>query len=139
MRLNSRELDKVFKEARSDQGTIILDGTGYQACICLGVKITKDNVTGEIEIYDPTKSINYYIEIEESLYSLFKSLGWKKAVLTITLDKYKDKLERVKRGINKEMNASQNQKRLKFFKESRKQILKKYFKLITKLNQLENE
>ena len=107
MRLNSRELDMVFKEARSDQGTIILDGTGYQACICLGVKITKDNVTGEIKIYDPTKSINYYIEIE-----------------------------RVQRGINKEMNASQNQKRLKFFKESRKQILKKYFKLTTKLNQL---
>ena len=57
-------------------------------------------------------------------------------MLTITLDKYKDKLERITRGINKEMNASQSPKRLNFFKESRKQILKKYYKLTVKLNQL---
>jgi hypothetical protein len=134
--LNCKEVDKVFQEARNDQGTTILDGLGYETCICLGVKISKDNATGEIKIYDPSKSINYYIEIEQPLYKLFKSLGWKKAVLTITLDKYKDKLERIKRGINKEMNASQSQKRLNFFKESRKQILKKYYKLTVKLNQL---
>ena len=134
--MNCRELDKVFHEARNDQGTTILDGLGYEASICLGVKISKDNATGEIKIYDPSKSIHYYIEIEQPIYKLFKSLGWRKAVLTITLDKYKDKLERIKRGINKEMNASQSQKRLNFFKESRNQILKKYYKLTIKLNQL---
>jgi len=134
--LNSRGLDIVFQEARKDQGTTILDGLGYEACICLGVKISKDSATGEIKIYDPSKSINYYIEVEQPIYKLFKSIGWKKAVLTITLDKYKDKLERITRGINKEMNASQSQKRLNFFKESRKQILKKYYKLTVKLNQL---
>ena len=134
--MNSRGLDIVFQEARKDQGTTILDGLGYEACICLGVKISKDSATGEIKIYDPSKSINYYIEVEQPIYKLFKSIGWKKAVLTITLDKYKDKLERITRGINKEMNASQSQKRLNFFKESRKQILKKYYKLTVKLNQL---
>lgn len=134
--MNCRELDKVFQESRDDQGTIILDGLGYEACICLGVKISKDSDTGEIKIYDPSKSVNYYIEIEQPIYKLFKSIGWKKAVLTITLEKYKDKLERIKGGINKEMNSSQSQKRLNFFKESRNQVLKKYYKLTIKLNQL---
>ena len=134
--MRSRKLDEVFNQAREDPASINLDGKGYKTSILLGVKIAKDNGTGEIKIYDPTKSINYYIEIDQFLYKLFKSLGWRKAVLTITLDKYKDKLERIKRGINKEMNASQSQKRLNFFKESRNQILKKYYKLTIKLNQL---
>ena len=134
--MKSRKLDEVFNQAREDSASVNLDGKGYETSILLGVKIAKDNGTGEIKIYDPTKSINYYIEIDQFLYKLFQSIGWKKAVLTITLDKYKDKLERIKRGINKEMNASQSQKRLNFFKESRNQILKKYYKLTIKLNQL---
>ena len=126
----------MFKQAREDPASVNLDGKGYETSILLGVKIAKDNGTGEIKIYDPSKSINYYIEIEQPIYKLFKSIGWKKAVLTITLEKYKDKLERIKGGINKEMNSSQSQKRLNFFKESRNQVLKKYYKLTIKLNQL---
>jgi predicted DNA-binding transcriptional regulator len=132
--LNTNDLEKVFKQARSEYGSVNIDGDGYQACVYLGVKITKDDMTGEIKIYDPQKSVNYYVEIDKSLYSLFINKGWLGAVIDITLSKYKEKLERIKESIAREMNGNQSPKRLRVLKEMREQILKKYYKLTQKLN-----
>jgi len=132
--LKYKRLEKVFKQARDDKGSVNLDGKGYETSILLGVKITKDNYSGEIKIYDPSKSVNYYIEIDENAYPLFYKKGWRKAVVEMTLNKYKEKLERVRRAIGKEMNSSRSPKRLRMLKESREQILKKYYKLTQKLN-----
>jgi hypothetical protein len=63
---------------------------------------------------------------------LFLSKGWKDAVIEITLEKYKQRLDRVKESISKEMNANQSPKRLRTLKEMREQILKKYYKLTQK-------
>jgi len=63
---------------------------------------------------------------------LFLDKGWKDAVIQITLEKYKQKLEKVKESISKEMNANQSPKRLRLLKEMREQILKKYYKLTQK-------
>jgi predicted DNA-binding transcriptional regulator len=132
--LNTNDLEKVFKQARSEYGSVNIDGDGYQACVYLGVKITKDDMTGEIKIYDPQKSVNYYVEIDKGLYSLFIKKGWLGAVIDITLSKYKEKLERIKESIAREMNGNQSPKRLRVLKEMREQILKKYYKLTQKLN-----
>ena len=130
--MNTNDLEKVFKQARSEYGSVNIDGDGYQACVYLGVKITKDDMTGEIKIYDPQKSVNYYVEIDKSLYSLFINKGWLGAVIDITLSKYKEKLERIKESIAREMNGNQSPKRLRVLKEMREQILKKYYKLTQK-------
>jgi len=132
--LNTNDLEKVFKQARSEYGSVNIDGDGYQACVYLGVKITKDDMTEEIKIYVPQKSVNYYVEIDKSLYSLFINKGWLGAVIDITLSKYKEKLERIKESIAREMNGNQSPKRLRVLKEMREQILKKYYKLTQKLN-----
>ena len=132
--MNTNDLEKVFKQARSEYGSVNIDGDGYQACVYLGVKITRDDMTGEIKIYDPQKSVNYYVEIDKSLYSLFIKKGWLGAVIDITLSKYKEKLERIKESIAREMNGNQSPKRLRVLKEMREQILKKYYKLTQKLN-----
>ena len=130
--LKCNNLQEVFDQAKNMQGCINLDGGGYQAYIYLGVKISRDDLTEEIIIYDPQKSINYYVEIEKDLYSLFLEKGWRDAVIQITQEKYKEKLDRVKEGISKEMNGSQSPKRLRVLKEMREQILKKYYKLTLK-------
>tara|TARA_Y100001973_G_C5148888_1_gene306993 strand:- start:686 stop:1003 length:318 start_codon:yes stop_codon:yes gene_type:complete len=103
-------------------------------CILLGVKLTKDDMTGQIKIFDPTKSTNYYIELNIDEYNYFQTEGWKKGVFRITLNKYINKLERIKTSISEEMNGSMSLKKLKYLKESRQQVLKKYYKLIQKLN-----
>ena len=132
--MNTNELEIVFKQARSEYGSVNIDGDGYQACVYLGVKITKDDMTGEIKIYDPQKSVNYYVEIDKGLYSLFINKGWVGAVIDITLKKYTEKLDRVKEGISNEMNGNQSPKRLRILKETRELILRKYYKLTQKLN-----
>lgn len=129
---NYNTLEEVFKQARLEQGGVKLDGLGYKATIFLGVKISKDNNTGEIKIYDPRKSVNYYVEIEKEEYKVFKHNGWRKAVVDITLKKYKEKLDKVKDGIAREMNANRSPKRLRMLKEAREQILRKYYKLTQK-------
>ena len=130
--MKCNNLQEVFDQAKNVNGCINLDGGGYQAFIYLGVKITRDDLTKEIKIYDPQKSINYYVEGDSKLYSLFLKKGWRDAVIHITLQKYREKLDRVKEGISKEMNGSQSPKRLKVLKEMREQILKKYYKLTQK-------
>ena len=99
----------------------------------MGVKITKDNETGDIKIYDPNKSVNYYVEIDDKMYAVFQKKGFKKAVIELTLEKYKEKLDKIKESITDEMNGGQSQKRLRTLKESREHILNKYYKLTQKL------
>ncbi len=132
--MNTNELERVFKQARSEHSSVEVDGDGYKACVYLGVKITKDDMSGEIKIYDPQKSANYYVEIDKGLYSFFVNKGWTGAVIELTLEKYKDKLERVKDSMAREMNSGQSPKRLRILKETREHILKKYYKLTQKLN-----
>ncbi len=131
--MKTKTLIEIFNEAMDDYATTQLNDTGYKAGIFLGVKITKDDNTNEVKIYDPEKSVNYYVEIEKNMYKLFYQRGWKEAVIEITLKKYKEKLERIKESISREMNNNQSPKRLRVLKESREQILKKYYKLTQKL------
>lgn len=130
--MKTKTLIEIFDEANRDYATTQINDTGYKACILLGVKIIKDNASDSITIFCPSKSINYYVEIEEELYKLFYKKGWKKAVREITLSKYKDKLDRVKSAISKEMNGNRSPKRLRILKETREQILKKYYRLCQK-------
>jgi len=132
--LSINTLDEVFKQARKLHGVANLDGVGYEACVYLGVKITKDNESGDIKIYDPNKSVNYYVEVDNDMYAMFQEKGFKNAVIDLTLTKYKEKLERIKESVSNEMNGNQSPKRLRILKESREQILKKYYKLTQKLN-----
>ena len=74
------------------------------------------------------------MEIQDNVYSLFHSKGWKVAVIELTLKKYKERLERIKDSISREMNNNQSPKRLRMLTESRQQILRKYYKLTQKLN-----
>ncbi len=134
MTSKSKTLDEIFIEARGEYNTALIDGDGYEACIYLGVKITKDNTSGEIKIYDPSKSVNYYVEVDRQTYLMFQKLGWRDACIEITLIKYSEKLERVKEGIAHELNNNQSPKRLRVLKETRQQLLNKYYKLIQKLN-----
>ena len=124
--MKCNNLQEVFDQAKNVHGCINLDGVGYQAYIYLGVKITRDDLTEDIIIYDPQKSIHYYVEIEKDLYKLFLEKGWRDAVIQMTLEKYRTKLERIKGSISKEMTGSQSPKRLRFIKEMREQILNKY-------------
>ena len=54
----------------------------------------------------------------------------------ITLDKYKKSINRHNNNVIQEMNTTKNEKNIQSSKLARTNLLKKYYKLTTKLNQL---
>jgi len=131
--LNSKRLHEIFQEAVNDYGSVDLSDKGYEARMRLGIKIIKDLETDEVIIYDHSRA-DYYVEMNDNSKKVIDKLGWYKGVLTLTLDKYKDKLERIKESIKRELNGGKSKKRLNYFKESREQILNKYYTTTQKLN-----
>jgi hypothetical protein len=132
--LNSDRLKEIFEESLTDSGSVNLSGKGYEARMRLGIKISRDNESGDIMLYDHTSGGNYYVEMREEDQVIIEKEGWLRGVFIITLDKYKGKLERIKQGISTELNGNNSKKRLNFYKEARKQILNKYYKVTQKLN-----
>lgn len=132
--MNSDRLKEIFEESLTDSGSVNLSGKGYEARMRLGIKISRDNESGDIMLYDHTSGGNYYVEMREEDQVIIEKEGWLRGVFIITLDKYKGKLERIKQGISTELNGNNSKKRLNFYKEARKQILNKYYKVTQKLN-----
>ena len=132
--MNSDRLQEIFEESLNDSGSVNLSGRGFQARMRLGIKISRDNESGDIMLYDHTSGGNYYVEMREKDQVVMEKEGWLRGVFVITLDKYKSKLERIKQGISAELNGNNSKKRLNFYKEARKQILNKYYKVTQKLN-----
>ena len=58
-------MKEIFNEAMNDHGSVDLSGNGYQARMRLGVKISRDDETGEIIIYDHSKGGNYYVQMND--------------------------------------------------------------------------
>ena len=115
-----------------------MHGSGYEAYMKLGIKISRDLETNDIKLYDHSAGGNYYVEMGDQDKQIILDEGWSVGVLKITLDKYKDKLERIKKSISKELNGNNSKKRLNYFKESRQQILNKYYKIIQKIKSYDN-
>lgn len=132
--MNSDRLKEIFEESLTDSGSVNLSGKGYEARMRLGIKISRDNESGDIMLYDHTSGGNYYVEMRDEDQVIIEKEGWLRGVFIITLDKYKGKLERIKQGISTELNGNNSKKRLNFYKEARKQILNKYYKVTQKLN-----
>jgi len=135
--LKNNRLEELFDEACEDHSSTNLDGNGYEARMRLGIKISKEKINKKIKIYDYSRGGNYYLEMKEDQLKKLNKLGWTKGVLTLTLEKYKHKLETIKRSIAREVNGNNSVKRMHYYKEARQQVLNKYYKLtqlLTKTN-----
>ena len=135
--MDKKRLEQLYQEACKDQGSTNLDGTGYKARMRLGIKISKENISKQVIIYDYSSGGNYYVEMKEEHLSTINKLGWTNGVLTLTLDKYKNKLETIKKSIARELNGNNSSKRLHYYKEARQQVLNKYYKITQKLTKNE--
>lgn len=131
-------MKEIFDEAMNDYGSVDLSGKGYEARMRLGVKISRDDETGEIIIYDHSKGGNYYVQMNDLDLIIIEKQGWLNGVFQITLEKYKSKLDRIKTSISRELNGNKSNKRLNYFKDARQQILNKYFKITQKLKKNAN-
>jgi len=121
----------IFDQAKNDPSSVNLDGRGYESRMMHGVQIMYYNRTSEIKIFNP-RGKEYYEELTSEEYLLFEG-GWRKGVYTLVLQSYRNRLDIIEKRIPEILN---NKKSLTALKERRTGILKKYFKLTQKLNQL---
>ena len=75
-----------------------------------------------------------YKEVTEEQYEMFVSKGWIYTVLKITLDKYNKRLDKIKESYKNEINGRNNARYLEYLKTTRKETMKRYYKITQKLN-----
>lgn len=124
-------LMEIFDQAKNDPSSVNIDGRGYESRMMHGVQIMCYEETGEIKIFNP-RGKEYYEELTPPEYLLFEG-GWRRGVYTLVLQSYRNRLDIIEKRIPEILN---NKKSLTALKERRTGILKKYFKLTQKLNQL---
>ena len=89
-----------------------------------------------VVIKDTTKG-QYYEEVGEGDYFLFKSYGWLYGVYVLSLAYYRQRIEDINMCIKKEVNNSRRKKHISGLREEREQMLRSYYKinqLLIKLN-----
>lgn len=124
-------LMEIFDQAKNDPSSVNIDGRGYESRMMHGVQIMCYEETGEIKIFNP-RGKEYYEELTPPEYLLFEG-GWRRGVYTLVLQSYRNRLDIIEKRIPEILN---NKKSLTALKDRRTGILKKYFKLTQKLNQL---
>jgi len=132
-------LEYIFQESVKDFESAILDSLDYEARLLRGIKIVKDNETGEVVIFNTTKGGDYYKEIEDGEYNLFLENGWKIAVYVISLSNYRRKLVSIEQRIKEELRGRKNAKSIKMSKSRRLAILKNFSEVSNKLKELQDE
>ena len=129
-------LKKLLKQAYNDYGTISLSCYKYEAYILYSVKIVKDNLSGEIVIYNPAKHGDHYEPLEGGEYKTFTSKGWRYGVYVISLSNYRLKLDKIEHRIKEKINGKSNGRAIKMLKLQRDDVLLRFSKVNQKLNQL---
>lgn len=131
-------LEELFNQAAIDPSSSSLHGKGYQAYLLYGIKISRDNTTGKIELLDTSKAGSFYKPITDEQLELFKDNGWRYGIYVLSLSNYRLKLDKVEQQIKKYVNSkpSRPSKLLNNYHTSRTNIMKRYSEITNKLNQL---
>lgn len=129
-------LHDVFEQASRDHSACRYTTRESDSYLSYGTKIIKEHHTKMVVIKDTTKG-EYYEEVGEGDYFLFKSYGWLYGVYVLSLAYYRQRIEDINMCIKKEVNNSRRKKHISGLREEREQMLRSYYKinqLLIKLN-----
>ena len=127
------KLNDIFNQANTDEVSINIDGSGYEARLRQGIKITKEE--NSHHIFNTTIGV-FYQEISEEQYQMFYEYGWVIGVHKLALINYKRKLKVVEDKMRNEVNTRKNDKHIKTLKKARLSLLESYRRTSHKLNKL---
>ncbi len=127
------KLNDIFNQANTDEVSINIDGSGYDARLRQGIKITKEE--NSHHIFNTTIGV-FYQEISEEQYQMFYECGWVIGVHKLALINYKRKLKVVEDKMRNEVNTRKNDKHIKTLKKARLSLLESYRRTSHKLNKL---
>lgn len=119
-------MNDVFEESLDDGFAGNIDGEGYQARIVYGAKISRDNETGAIEIFNVSRGGEMYLPISDNEKENFLEKGWRYGAYVLFLSNNRLKLDVIERSIRMEINSGRNSATLKGLNSKRSKILEKY-------------
>lgn len=134
------DLKEIFNQASKDPTASPLHGIGYQAYLLYGIKINRDNESGEIEMLDTSRAGDFYSPVTTDEMKNFHEKGWRYGIYVISLSNYRVKLDRIEKQIKKYVNShpSRPSKQLDGYQTHRTNILQKYSEITNKLNKLKS-
>ncbi|MHA1138649.1 MAG: hypothetical protein ACTSSE_19400 [Candidatus Thorarchaeota archaeon] len=104
---------EIFNQAERDHSAVRMDGVGYEGFISYGIKIIKEHHNNKVTILNTNKG-EYYEEISDDEYNIFKEGGWLCGIYTLSLSGYKRKLDEIADRITEEVNG--RRRTSKYFK-----------------------
>jgi hypothetical protein len=129
---------QVFEQALEDRNTGQIDGKDYQARMSYGTKISRDNITGEVEFFNCTQGGNMYAELTPSEINFFLEKGWKGGLYVVYLSNNRLKLGTIERSVRREVNGKNNPATLKSLKAKKDRLLARYNKVNQLLKSIQN-
>ena len=132
-------LTDIFNQAEEDDYAIKINGNGYKSVILYSVKIIKDDKSGDVVIIDTVNKLYYYQSISKDDENVFLNNGWRQGVYSLTLSKYKKKLDLIEKSIQEAISNKQPKKAVDHLKSERQRILDKYTEINNKIKSNQNE
>jgi hypothetical protein len=123
------DLQRVFEEAMVDGYAANASSTTYEARLVYGIKIVRDNKSGDVSILNTLRNGDHYEDITVEYREVFATRPWRKAVREVVLNDCKVKLDEVELRIKEEVNGRNNDRHLLRLKASRQRILARYTKI----------
>lgn len=130
-------MQKLWEQAENDRFAANLDGVGYQARLVYGTKISRDNNTGEVELFNVAVNGDYYQKLTEKEVNTFLAGGWRYGVYVLSLSNNRTRLDSIEKSIRREVNGEARESTLRNLRARRQNVVEKYNKMNLLLNQLQ--
>jgi hypothetical protein len=120
-------LNEVFEQAKSDRFSGNIDGLGYESRLVYGVKVSRDNRSGDVQLFNTTKGGMYYERLSDDETEVFLKNGWRSGVYIVFLSNNRDRLKSIELSVRNEFNSGRpDASKIRHWKSRRKRILQRY-------------
>ena len=120
-------LNEVFEQAKSDRFSGNIDGLGYESRLVYGVKVSRDNRSGDVQLFNTTKGGMYYERLSDDETDVFLKNGWRSGVYIVFLSNNRDRLKSIELSVRNEFNSGRpDASKIRHWKSRRKRILQRY-------------
>ena len=123
----------TFDQALNDDSTCDLDTPNTMARLLLGVKIERNNASGEVTIKDCSRS-SFYREVDSVTQDIFDTDGWRAGVLAVFNERYDRRLSRLTASILTETSTKNRARVVGALEREAERLGDRRDELLTKYN-----
>ena len=123
----------VFNQALQDDSCCDLDTDTTMARLLLGVKIERNNESGEVVIKDCSRS-SFYREVDSVAQDIFDKDGWRAGVLAVFNERYDRRLNRLTASIIAETTTKNRARVVGALERDVERLTDRRDELLTKYN-----